>query len=279
MIIPHGLYTKIKKILKPFRNYIFRPPFVNAAYNEKTHSLEGPPPPFFADSLERHISRVSIELSNLCNYSHLHKKCPVSKYTEKKILESKIVYKVLDELAQYGFRGEIAFHRYNEPMIDKRLYDFIEYTNKILPEAKIFILTNGSLLNQETIKKLEQHKIWLLTVSSYTFKEHERLIRLETSIPYRVYFSHLDDREDIYGRSEINSARPCYATIRDITVNCYGDISICCLDWKNRCTFGNMANLTLKEILNSKNFLEVHNDLFHGRRRLEICKRCDWQRC
>jgi MoaA/NifB/PqqE/SkfB family radical SAM enzyme len=237
-----------------------------------------PIPDFTGESLERHIKRISIELSNLCNYAHLHKKCPVAWYKEKKILPTEIFYKVVDELAEYGFCGELAFHRYNEPMLDKRLYDFIGYVNKKLPGAKILILTNGSFLNQESLRKLEQYKIWLLTVSSYNFKEHDRLSRLETTIPYRVYFSHLDDREDIYSRKPINSGDPCYATVRDITVNCYGNLSICCLDWRNDCTFGSLRDHSLKELLNSPAFLAVHRDLFHGRRNLEICKRCDWQR-
>ncbi|MDR2210645.1 MAG: SPASM domain-containing protein [Spirochaetaceae bacterium] len=278
MIISHNLYVKIKKILKPFRNYIFKPPHTNQAY-DKTIDPNPPPPPAFAEeSLERHISRISIELSNLCNYAHRHKKCPVSWYTEKKILSSEIFFKVVNELAGYGFCGELAFHRYNEPMLDKRLYDFIGYVNKKLPRAKIFILTNGSFLNQETLQKLEQHKIWLITVSSYDFKEHERLSKLQTAIPYRVYFSHLDDREDIYSRRPINSGDPCYATLRDITVNCCGDLSICCLDWRNDYTFGSLKDHSLKELLNSPAFLAVHRDLFQGRRNLEICRRCDWQR-
>ena len=277
MIISHNFYVKIKKILKPFRNYIFKPPFTNAAYNQHIQP-SGSPPPFFSDSLEKHITRVSFEISNMCNYTSIHKKCPVSQYKNKKLLETATVHKVLDELAQYNFCGEIDFHRYNEPMIDKRLFDFIEYTNKVLPNAKISILTNGSLLNQEVLKKLEQYKIWLITVSSYTFKEHKRLIKLKTSIPYKVYYSHLDDREDIYTRGEINSTLPCYATIRDITVNCNGDVSICCLDWRNSFTFGNAASQTLKEIFNSEAFLDVHRNLFNGKRTLGICKRCDWQR-
>jgi radical SAM protein with 4Fe4S-binding SPASM domain len=279
MIISHGLFVKIKKILKPLRSYIFKPPFTNDSYNKNITPHPPLTPQLLAGyPLEKHITRVSFELSNLCNYAHLHKKCPVSRYKDKKILETNIVYKVLDELAEYGFSGEIDFHRYNEPMIDKRLFDFIEYTNKILPNSRVSILTNGSLLNQSVLEKFEKYKIWLITVSSYTFKEHERLIKLKTVIPYKVYYSHLDDREDIYNRAEINSALPCYATIRDITVNCYGDLSLCCLDWQNRFTFGNVSAKPLKEILNSTPFLEVHNDLFHGKRNLEICKRCDWQR-
>jgi len=278
MIISHNFYVKIKKILKPFRSFIFKPPFYNEEFKKYISEKPEDPPPFHNESLELHIKRVSLELSNMCNYTKIHKKCPVSRYKEKKTLETGLVHKVLDELSQYNFSGEIDFHRYNEPMIDKRLFDFFEYTNKVLPNAKISLLTNGFFLNQEVLNKLENYKIWLITVSSYTFKEHDRLIKLKTNIPYKVYYSNLDDREDIYSRKEINSALPCYATIRDVTVNCFGDVSICCLDWQNRFTFGNISSQSLKEILNSEKFLKVHRELFHGNRTFEICKRCDWQR-
>jgi phosphatidylglycerophosphate synthase len=44
-----------------------------------------------------------------------------------------------------GFDGVIAFHIYNEPLIDPRLFSFIEYARRICPQGRILILTNGFL--------------------------------------------------------------------------------------------------------------------------------------
>jgi FkbM family methyltransferase len=232
-----------------------------------------------SDGLERHVQRVSFEISNLCNYSNIHKLCPVSWYKVKKNIDPEIVYKVIDELIDLKYDGFIAFHRYNEPLLNKELlFKYIEYTNKMLPDAKIIILTNGYYLYQEDLNRLENCKIYRVGVSSYNRKEHERLIRLNTIIPYGVFYAKLDDRQSIYTREPKGLTLPCYATIRDITINCHGQVSICCLDWDNKEIFGDLHKNTLKEVLNSERFLQVHNELIKGERNLEICKRCDWQR-
>jgi 2-deoxy-scyllo-inosamine dehydrogenase (SAM-dependent) len=228
--------------------------------------------------MEKHIQRVAFELSNLCNYSNMHKKCPVSMYQGKCILDSKVFYKVVDELADLQYEHEIAFHRYNEPLIDPRLFTFIAYVNNKLPKARIFILTNGYYLTQEILNEFEKYDIGEIMVSSYSKDEHKRLSDLRTFIPYTVVFRTLDDRGDIYTREEINCKNPCYATIRDITIDCNANLSICCLDWRSMFTFGNLKDSCLKDILNGENFRKVHMELGRGIRNLEICKRCDWSR-
>jgi hypothetical protein len=228
--------------------------------------------------IERKILRVSFELSNLCSYSFFHKKCPVSGYREKRILPSEIIYNTLDELALFGFEGVIAFHRYNEPLIDPRLFKFIEYTNTKIPAAKILILTNGFYLTQEMLNEFFQYKIWIIAVSSYTLNEHNRLINLKAKMPYYVFFSVLDDRKSIYDNENVNSNKSCYALLRDLTINCQGQVNLCCLDFENRFNFGDLYNNSLQSILNSEKFIRCCKDLIGGNRCLEICKRCTWSR-
>lgn len=224
------------------------------------------------------IRRISFELSNICNYSYLHKKCPTSCMKTKIILPSEVVYKTIDELAEIGFDGVIAFHRYNEPLIDPRLFMFIEYVNKKLPEAKILILTNGFYLTQDMLNALEKYKLWCIVVSSYSLKEHERISNLNTTIPLRVFFSVLDDRQFIYDDKEKECSAPCLAPLNDFTINCEGEVNLCCLDFDNRFNFGNLKEKTLKEIVESEKFLDCYNNLQAGKRTLEICKRCNWVR-
>ena len=55
--------------------------------------------------LFKHTNRVSIELSNLCNYSMIHKKCPINRIKKPVILPSKVVYSVFNTLKKYDFHG------------------------------------------------------------------------------------------------------------------------------------------------------------------------------
>lgn len=222
------------------------------------------------------VKRVSFQLSNMCNYTHLHKKCPVAHYTEKKVLSSEIIYKVIDELVLWNFSGIIGFHRYNEPLMDPRLFMFMQLVNMKLPNAQIHILTNGSYLTQEILDSLAMINNCCVNISSYSHNEHKRLIKLTTSMPYCVFPSFFDDRENIYDCPLKNIKSPCYAPLRETIITCEGKVGLCCLDWQDRFTFGNLNTQTLSQIINSQKLIDFHKKLVNAERcASSICQRCD----
>lgn len=260
-----------RRIPLPFENSLYSEleiNYDNYFTHENVEPLSGDEPQI------SQIKRISFELANLCNYSFLHKKCPATKITEKRTLPATVVYKTIDEMAGINFEGVFAFHRYNEPLIDPRLFEFIKYAKDKCPDSKILILTNGSYLTQEIADELASLGIWILAVSAYSVAEYNRLIQLDVSIPYRVFFSILDNRKDIYEREPINLQEACNAPLSDLTINVNAEIDLCCLDWKNKYTFGNLKTETIDEIINKKSFLKTHHDLVNRHRNLDICKRC-----
>ena len=60
--------------------------------------------------------------------------------------------KIIDELSEIGFSGEIHPHLYNEPLLDERLGRFVKYIKKKLPESEVIVFSNGIYL---TIEKME----------------------------------------------------------------------------------------------------------------------------
>lgn len=224
------------------------------------------------------IKKVYFELSNICNYSFIHKKCPLSLVKDKKVLSSKIIYKCIDELSTVNYDGVLAFHRYNEPLIDPRLFQFIEYTNKKLPLAKIVIQTNGFYLSEEIVKHFEQYKIWTIQVSAYSKSEYERISKIVTDIPLRVFTIELDERESIYDDVPKGCKDPCFSSIFDFTVTCEGTVGLCCLDWQNRFIFGDLEKNSISEIISTEYYNKVHNELKNGERNLLICQHCNWSR-
>ncbi|MBP7652814.1 SPASM domain-containing protein [Candidatus Dependentiae bacterium] len=260
------------------------PPFKNQLYRDLRINYEN----FFIHRLTqinnreedyiKQVKRVSFELSNMCNYSFIHKKCPTSKYKNKKILSSEIVYKTIDELKKINYSGVIAFHRYNEPLIDPRLFQFIEYVNKNIPLAKIFILSNGFYINQYIADKFFEYKIWILAASAYFPEEYQRLINLEVKIPYFVFWSELDERKSIYESEEFNLNLECNAPILDVNICSDGRLGLCCMDWKGEYSFSDLSDKTLAEVLRSENVLKIHNALINKKRVLPICRRCSIKR-
>lgn len=257
--------------------------FHNASYGSLTVNYENffqlnDRPLDFEAPLLQQVQRVSFELSNTCNYSRWHKKCPASKVAGDKTLPGALVHKALTELSSVDYSGVVAFHRYNEPLMDPRLFSLIRLTRELCPKAKVLILSNGFYLTQQMADDLCQLGIWVLAVSAYSKSEYRRLVQLEVGVPYLVFESVLDDREDIYSSRPLDLQKGCLAPLRDLTINVDGKVNLCCLDWQNRHNFGDLSRRSLSEIISAAEFTEVAKALSRSVRNLDICRRCSMSR-
>lgn len=222
--------------------------------------------------------RVCFELSNLCNYAKMHKKCPLNLAGEPEILQSKIVFDGLDFLARFNFQGRISFNNYNEPLIDPRLFMFIKYARSACPNSNIYICTNGYHLTQTLANELVAAGISSIYVSGYSQSELDRLSKIQLNIPYEIEPMRLDDTLKAYERPETNSKKPCFAPLNEIIITSDAQMTLCCLDWRRLYSFGNLREQTLEEIIMSNEVQTVYQRLSKGYRILAICKRCDWIR-
>ena len=232
-------------------------------------------PDYYNKPIMHQIKRISFELSNICNYAYCHKECPLHGQKEKIVLPSRIVKKTVDEVAQIDYDGVFAFHIYNEPLIDPRLFPFIVYTKAKCTKSKILILTSGFYLDQQIADELAELGIWILAVTAYSRSEFNRLSGLDVKVPYYVFEAEFVDLKSIYDRTPVGIKTLCHAPIGEVSVTCTGDVVLCCRDWKRMHKFGNLNRETLYSILNKKQTLDVHNNLAQGRRVLHLCQRCD----
>lgn len=225
--------------------------------------------------LFKNTSRVSFETSNVCNMSHIHKVCPLSLEKDIIFLPSKIVFDVIDVLKKFSFDKTIAFHTYSEPLSDPRLFKFIEYARKSCPKSEIYFSTNGRILNQELLDELVDSGLTNIQISAYSKNDFDRLSNLNFKITHSVVLTTLiQDHLEIYGQPEVNSNTPCYAPLNEIIVSRDGNLLLCCRDWKRECTFGNLRQQSLEDIIQSKEFQNVYAELSKGNRFLNLCKRC-----
>lgn len=227
-----------------------------------------------------YTSRVSIELSNLCNYASIHKKCPLNIENQHIILSRRIVEKVIDSMAVYNFKGTIAFHTYNEPMMDPRLFLFIRYANQKCPECEVMIMTNGYYFNQTMADELVEVGAGSIYVSAYTKNDLHRLEKIQLDIPYIIQEYQLDDRLNLYDKvpRANRDQTPCYSPLNEIIITRDGQVSLCCLDWKRKHCFGNLYKESLEDVILLSNMATVYNLLSNGNRTFKICKVCGWSR-
>lgn len=235
-------------------------------------------------NLFEHTERVSIELSNLCNYASIHKKCPANlKSKNPTIIPGRFVYEIVDTMCKYGFKhsvdrgrvskGRIAFHNYNEPLIDPRLFMFISYIYNKLPETNTTVWSNGYYLTQSLLDELAEVGLSQVNVSAYSDEEYSRISKYKSSVIFNVYrVKNLDERL-YWDKIRIFNA-PCYAPLRVIEVSSDGRIFICCHDWERLHTFGNLNNNTFEEIVGKGDMLKIYNELIRKVRKLNLCRRC-----
>ena len=196
------------------------------------------------------ISEVALMLSNLCNYAYIHKKCPASCIKQKEILSSEAVFGVFNDLEKIRFEGTICFHIYNEPLMDPRLFWFIDYIKNKMPNSNVKIYSNGYYLNEQMIEELQNIGVDILEVTGYGELEYNRLLDLRTHMAYSVLYGNLDDRLDLYNdRKDAISVDPCKTYFTQVCIYSNGDVGLCCLDYQHPYNLPNIYRTSLKEAM------------------------------
>lgn len=219
------------------------------------------------------IRQVQLEISNQCGYAHLHPKCPASKVTTPNTLESEIVFKVFDWLGENDYAGEVMFSIYNEPMTDPRLFWFIRQLNIRVPNAAVYVITNGWNLDQKMLNELHKACRVRVIANGYTKAEQERLGPLSGAT---LRTGHLDDRIHMYGKDSGLEGEVCHAPARNFTVWNTGEVGLCCYDWKHSKVFGDLHTQTPDEILNSSEYARLVKLTEAGQRATAsaVCRGC-----
>jgi hypothetical protein len=228
------------------------------------------------------IDRVSFELSNLCNYSYLHGMCPAFVQDKPVTLPSRVVLDAIKTLGERDFDGGIAFHNYNEPMADPRLFKFIEYAHRACPKSKILIWTNGWNLNQTMMNELVAAGVSIVYATAYNAQEKSRLTCISAPIEFNVIDPMWVEVINAYKATSTDDTRPCLAPLTDLRVSKEGWVVLCCRDWKGEYRFFDLNTGRFEETLRQKSLLEAYMRLRNGDRYFPLCKRCgtvrDWRR-
>ena len=239
-----------------------------------------------------HTGDVAIELSNLCQYAWLHKKCPLHlqaaspfRVKEPVVLPARIVYSIIDILGRHDYDQKLSFHQYNEPLMDPRLFLFLEYAKKHCPGAGVEIVTNGHYLDLTLAKELEAAGVQILLVTLYGNEEDRAAMKARITAYKQQLSIHvrslthpwpdqLNDRLTVYSHPRHGDELCCTAPLGCVTITRDAEVALCCIDWRREHTFGNLYEGSLEEILASDDVQETYRRLSRGDRFLDICQRC-----
>jgi len=229
------------------------------------------------------LSAVAIEISSLCNRKC--KWCPNSKQDrEEAYLETELYYKIIADLE--GFDGEICFHLYNEPLLDKRLVEFIKYAKDKLPQVKPYIATNGDFMTYKLWGRLKDAGLSYALITQYDDKVSRRIQNIQRELPDDNSFKVQIFSKKSYGNragaleqtrnNELPLSIPCARPFFQLCINYKGQAILCCNDYYGDVIPGDLHNTHWRDIWYGDILKYYRERLSHGdRASLPLCRSCD----
>jgi len=188
----------------------------------------------------RITSLISFEISDKCNLQKLHPKCPINwrKYKIKeKHLNKDLIVKTIKQAQENGFIGMVAFHFYNEPLLD---IDLILQIIDEVPYCKYLLWTNGLLLDRKVENNEFLRKFTKICITCYDIKDMPFFQALKDYYKNIEIFNwELDDRLEIYNKKG-NNEFSCKKPLFEIPIDYYGNIHLCSIDYNNSYNIGNI---------------------------------------
>jgi len=237
------------------------------------------------------FSSLEIEVINRCNGECPF--CPVNKYSDPrklKKMDEALFKKIIDELAALNYSGRLALHSNNEPFLDKRIIDFARYARVHVPNAYIYIYTNGTLVTLDKFNEIIPY-LDKMVIDNYDddLKLHEnaqaihKLCKKNLDLNRKVEI-HVRKVHEVLstrgGQSPNNQKKEtlhmsCVLPYKQMIVRPDGKTSLCCNDPYGKNTLADLNRMTLREAWYSGRYENIRKALRNGRNRVNLCRYCD----
>lgn len=237
------------------------------------------------------FSSIEIETINRCNGECSF--CPANRNVDPrtpKKMNSQLFYKIIDELGEMRYSGRLALHSNNEPFLDSRIIDFAKYARERVPNAFIYLYTNGTLVTLEKFKEIIPF-LDRIIIDNYDdgLKLHENVREINL---YCKKHAKLDRKVEIHlrkihevlntrgGQSPNNKRKAtlhmsCVLPYKQMIIRPDGKVSLCCNDPYGKYTLADLTKMTIREAWFSKRYKLVRENLRKGRFKVKLCRYCD----
>lgn len=232
---------------------------------------------------------VHIETTNVCNRACPY--CP-QKTVERgnSFMDTTLFKRIIDQLRELKFDGQINLYRYGEPLLDKRLPYLISYVRKALPSAYIEVETNGDFLTIDVYEKLIRSGVDLVAVSIhpifdgnryiYGYPEHLKEVLKQEKVRCKVMGKSGDRLCNRGGLVPLKDVKirtgKCLSPTEYLIINVEGKVLLCCEQYRAQDgpVFGDLRKERLIDIWNKPEFKQVRKKLRMGIKEYDICKKC-----
>jgi hypothetical protein len=232
------------------------------------------------------LDDVQIELNSHCNRKCRF--CPNSSNTrEPGFLPDDLFYKIIADLKEVRFRGNMCFNLFNEPLLDKRLAQFMTFVNKELPAVRLYLNTNGDYMDIEMWKKLRNAGLKYANITQYDGKISDNIRQLIDNLPVKeraCINAHVQDEGMLHNWAgkvtlEKKTVFPlnkyCDRPFRQLSINYKGKAVLCCADYFGEVEAGDMQTQSVRQVWRSEVFARYRRHLLGGHREnLKLCSTC-----
>ena len=226
----------------------------------------------------KYTGYLIFEIGKTCNLGKLHAECPnlnpdrFSRIISDQTVPDSLVIELAAEAYQvHGFRGRIGWHYYNEPlMAEARMWRLMDAIDARVP-ARYTLWTNGTRWPKkpENLARFEE-----VHVTDYGITDQPVDREAWRQVVPHVQFQswRLDDRVTVDPQ---DSLYPCRRMFTEFIVDYYGNVHLCCYDWRGLGSPGNVHTDSLADL--AKRWQAIRESISGSMMTPdapEVCRRC-----
>ena len=234
---------------------------------------------------------IEIETISRCNGGCSF--CPVNRDNDPRPLrkmDNDLFLNIIEQLGDLQYEGTLSLYGNNEPLLDKRIFEFATLTRERVPRARLCMFTNGTLLTIDAFKRLIS-VLDRLVIDNYSDtltmhpnirevadywrdsqvpdKEVQIIVRRETEV--------LTSRAGAApNRKEIPPIQSsCLLPFTQMAVRPNGELGRCCADALGTKILGDLSRQSILDAWHSEAYRKFRRRLQQGRQYDEMCIKCD----
>lgn len=238
------------------------------------------------------FQHIEIETYNRCN--GICSFCPVSIKNEKRPLmrmDEALFREIISQLEKVNYSGKLALFSNNEPFLDERIISFNQYARKRLPDARMHLFTNGTLLGLEEFIEIMNY-LDEIVIDNYNqelklippvkkiveyCEEHPKLKKKVIVVmrkPGEILTNRGGDAPN-RKKTDYMASCGCVMPFRQMIVRPDGKVSLCCNDPYGKYTMGDLSKESILSVWYGEKFEKVRKAMLAGRENFGECRYCD----
>lgn len=231
---------------------------------------------------------VELEVNSMCNRRCGY--CPNSFARRPSgYMKDALFRKIIDELAEMNFDGRISYHFYGEPLLDKRLPEFVSYSKSMVPRSFVEIYSNGDFLNVGLFREYLGRGLdnFLITQHDNEVPPNlqEILDQASEEERRRIVIRFPKDRNIInrsgliqdLEKSQMPMSASCNWPLSIMVITLSGNVVLCCNDYFESEVVGSVEERSLREVWTGERYTAFRDALSRGDRWMSpLCHKCDY---